>query len=70
MMDQLWTCSIIFLGLLSCKTTLEKAMKYRFIDQKQISDDENKSIPLCFLLSLLLIVIRSVHPHNILNEPW
>lgn len=45
-------------------------MKYRFIDQKQIPDDENKSIPLCFLLSLLLIVIRLVHPHNTLNEPW
>lgn len=70
MMGQLWTCSIIFLGLLSCKATLGKAMKYRFIDQKQIPDDENKSIPLCFLLSLLLIVIRRVHPHNILNEPW
>lgn len=44
-------------------------MKYWFIDQKQIPDDENKNAPLFFLLSLLLIVIRPVHPHNIVNEP-
>lgn len=47
------------LDLLSCKASLGKAMKYRFIDQeKKYSDDKNKRPPLCSLVSLLLIVFR------------